>query len=63
MWGVIPVLIEDIQNTDDMMKKGIEAVKSYITDNETVAITGGVPIGLAGSTNLLRVYKKGTDTM
>ncbi|HEY4482447.1 MAG TPA: pyruvate kinase [Candidatus Brocadiaceae bacterium] len=65
VWGVIPVLIEDIQNTDDMMKKGIEAVKNagYITDNETVAITGGVPIGQAGSTNLLRVYKKGIDTM
>ena len=45
VWGVIPVLIENIQNTDDMMKKGIEAVKNagYITDDETVAITGGVP--------------------
>ncbi|MCR4320533.1 MAG: pyruvate kinase, partial [Candidatus Brocadiaceae bacterium] len=65
VWGVIPVLIEDIQNTDDMMKKGIEAAKKagYITDDETVAITGGVPVRQAGSTNLLRVYKKGTDTM
>ena len=65
VWGVIPILIEDIQNTDDMMKKGIEAAKKagYITDDETVAITGGVPVGQAGSTNLLRVYKKVKDTM
>jgi len=57
VWGVIPVLTEAMENTDDMMKKGIEAAKQagYIGENETIAITGGVPVGQPGSTNLLRV--------
>ena len=58
VWGVIPILTESMENTDDMMKKGIEAAKQagYIGENETIAITGGVPVGMPGSTNLLRVY-------
>ncbi|WP_052565160.1 MULTISPECIES: pyruvate kinase [Candidatus Brocadia] len=58
VWGVIPILTESMQNTDDMMKKGIEAAKQagYISEGETLAITGGVPVWKPGSTNLLRVY-------
>lgn len=58
VWGVIPILTEAMKNTDDMMKKGIEAAKhaGYIGEDETIAITGGVPVGQPGSTNLLRVY-------
>ncbi|HHT9130723.1 MAG TPA: pyruvate kinase, partial [Candidatus Brocadiaceae bacterium] len=58
VWGVIPILTESMQNTDDMMKKGIETAKEtgYISDKEMVVITGGVPVWKPGSTNLLRVY-------
>ncbi len=58
VWGVIPILTEPIHNTDDMMKKGIEAARQagYISEGETLAITGGVPVWKPGSTNLLRVY-------
>ena len=58
VWGVIPILTESMQNTDDMMKKGIDAAKQagYINEGETLAITGGVPVWKPGSTNLLRVF-------
>ncbi len=58
VWGVIPILTESIQNTDDMMKKSIEAAKEagYLSEGEMVVITGGVPVWKPGSTNLLRVY-------
>lgn len=58
VWGVIPMLTEPIQNTDDMMKKSIETAKEagYIAEKEMVVITGGVPVWKPGSTNLLRVY-------
>jgi pyruvate kinase len=58
VWGVIPMLTESSQNTDDMMKKGIEAAKQagYISEGETIVMTGGVPVWEPGSTNLLRVY-------
>ncbi len=58
VWGVIPIITEPLQNTDDMMKKSIEAAKEagYIREGERVVITGGVPVWEPGSTNLLRVY-------
>ena len=58
VWGVTPMLTEPIQDTDDMTKKSIEAAKQagYITEGETIVITGGVPVWKPGSTNLLRVY-------
>lgn len=58
VWGVIPMLTEPMQNTDDMMKKGIETAKEagYISEKEMVVITGGIPVWKPGSTNLLRVY-------
>ncbi len=58
VWGVIPILAESIENTDDMMEKSIETARkaNYISEGETLVITAGVPIGEPGSTNLLRVY-------
>ncbi|MDN3510278.1 MAG: pyruvate kinase [Candidatus Jettenia sp. CY-1] len=58
VWGVTPIVTEPIQNTDDMMKKSIEAAKQagYIKEGEMIAFTGGVPIWKPGSTNLLRVF-------
>ena len=58
VWGVIPILVDSIESTDDMMLKSIETARNagYISKGETLAITGGVPVGEPGSTNLLRVY-------
>ena len=58
MWGVIPILVDSIESTDDMMLKSIETARNagYISKGETLVITGGIPIGEPGSTNLLRVY-------
>lgn len=58
VWGVVPVLIDQLQNTDDMMIKSIEVAKKagFIKEGEQVVITGGVPVWEPGSTNLLRVY-------
>ncbi|MCF6157666.1 MAG: pyruvate kinase [wastewater metagenome] len=58
VWGVIPIITEPIQSTDDMMKNSIKAAKQagYIKEGEIVAFTGGVPMWKPGSTNLLRVF-------
>ncbi|KKO19406.1 MAG: pyruvate kinase [Candidatus Brocadia sp.] len=57
VWGVIPMITEPLKNTDDMMKKSIEAAREagYISEGEKVVITGGVPVWEPGSTNLMRV--------
>ncbi|MDW7649872.1 MAG: pyruvate kinase [Bacillota bacterium] len=60
-WGVCPVLCRPAENTDEMFSAAIEAsVKSgYVSNGDLVLITAGVPVGVSGSTNLLRVHTVG----
>jgi pyruvate kinase len=60
-WGVSPVLCRPTKNTDEMFSAAIEAsVNSGLANNgDLVLITAGVPVGVSGSTNLLRVHTIG----
>ena len=58
-WGVYPGLIAEMDNTDDLIEKAIEASleNGYIKEGDLVVITAGVPLGMSGTTNLLKVEK------
>lgn len=58
VWGVYPCLIPYYENTDDMLSKSIEVAKEagFIEDGDIVVLTGGVPIKVPGTTNLLKVH-------
>ncbi len=58
VWGVIPIITQPIQDTDDMMRSSIKAAKQsgYIKEGDMIAFTGGVPVWKPGSTNLLRIF-------
>lgn len=60
-WGVQPLLIAEENNTDDLFEHSVEAAKRnhYIKDGEIVVITAGVPLGVAGTTNLIKVHVVG----
>ena len=57
-WGVFPVLGRQTDNTDDMFQEAIETSlkANYIKEGDLVVITAGVPVGMAGTTNLLKVH-------
>ena len=57
-WGVYPVKCEQAGNTDEVIENSIEAAKSagYIGNGELVVITAGVPVGVSGTTNLIKVH-------
>ncbi|MCC6312264.1 MAG: pyruvate kinase, partial [Trueperaceae bacterium] len=58
-WSVVPYLSDDIHNTDEMVvvaKRGIEATKLIGRDDRFI-ITAGVPFGMRGTTNLIRVER------
>ena len=61
VWGVIPTLMEPSNGTDEMMGRAIEAGLSrrLIDEGDLVVITAGVPIGIPGTTNLIRVVTIG----
>jgi len=59
VWGVLPHLAPDPQDTDDMVRIALQAVKALglAQVGERVVIAAGVPFGVRGTTNLLRVER------
>ena len=57
-WGVLPFLVECAKTTDEMFDMGVDkALQSWlVTDGDLVVITAGVPIGISGTTNILKVH-------
>lgn len=57
-WGVEPFLVDLASTTDQMFDMGVEkALESGLVQNgELVIITAGIPIGISGTTNILKVH-------
>jgi len=57
-WGVLPYLVEEASSTDEMFDSGIEkALESgLVNKGDLVVITAGVPIGVRGTTNIMKVH-------
>lgn len=58
-WGVIPILIREERNTDELFHHAIEVCKKegHVKRGDLVVITAGVPLGIPGRTNLLKVQE------
>ena len=56
-WGVIPVICQTFDNTDDMFIHAEETVKrlQLAKSGENIVITAGVPLGKKTGTNLIKV--------
>ena len=57
-WGIYPVKANSAGNTDEVIEKSIEAGMNagYLKHGELVVITAGVPVGVSGTTNLIKVH-------
>ena len=60
-WGVIPVMVDEKDNTDELFEHVVDvAYKANLVENgDLVVITAGVPLGISGTTNLLKVHLVG----
>lgn len=58
-WGVQPLLIEKEETADDLFEEATKQAKKagLIKDGDIVVLTAGVPLGKAGTTNMLRVIE------
>lgn len=61
VWGVEPLLVKDITGTDEMIEATVEVslASGIIKGGDLVVITAGVPVGVHGTTNLLKVHTVG----
>lgn len=64
-WGVVPVLFEEKQTSDELFEHAVEkAVETGIVKSgDLVVLTAGLPIGIPGMTNILKVHIVGNILM
>lgn len=60
-WGVVPIMSEARSNTDELFDHAVECAQktNLIKDGDLVVITGGAPMGVAGTTNIMKVHLVG----
>lgn len=58
-WGIEPGLMDEKDNTDQLIEHAIQVSleKGYLKKGDLVVITAGVPLGISGTTNLLKVER------
>lgn len=57
-WGVYPVLAPESLNTDDVIDNSVASAmkNNFVKQGDLVVITAGIPAGLSGTTNLIKVH-------
>ena len=59
VWGVSPILVDEYESADEIptIANRVLKEKGFIEVDEKFVITGGVPVGVPGTTNYLSVLK------
>ena len=60
-WGVIPIVVEEKDNTDVLFEHVVDVAQKngLVQSGDLTVITTGVPLGISGTTNLLKVHLVG----
>ena len=58
-WGVLPVMCEIKNNSDELFDHAVDVSLrcGAIKHGDTVVISAGVPLGISGTTNMLKVHE------
>lgn len=60
-WGVTPLLIAEESNTDALFDHAVDAAQEagVVKNGDIVVITAGMPLGVSGTTNMMKVHVVG----
>ncbi len=58
-WGVTPLETNEVNSTDNLLEEAMKAVKKsgYVTTDDYIVLTAGVPTGQTKLTNMIKVEK------
>lgn len=58
-WGVMPVMCDTKDNTDELFDHAVEVSKNagVLKQGDIAVITAGIPLGISGTTNMLKVHE------
>lgn len=61
VWGVHPLRMQMASNTDEMIDSSVKAAceAGYLKNGDVAVISAGVPTGVSGTTNLIKVHVVG----
>ena len=60
-WGVEPIMMPRASSTDELVELSVQTAEKagMVTQGDLVVVTAGVPVGIAGTTNMIRVQQVG----
>ncbi len=60
-WGIIPAKSKLCTSIDELFDYAVDIAKAtgVVADGDVVVITGGAPVGVSGTTNILKVHLVG----
>ena len=60
-WAVTPIIVDEKNNTDELFEHVVQVAESrgLVKSGDLTVITAGVPLGVSGTTNLLKVHLVG----
>lgn len=60
-WGVIPILVDEKTNTDELFEHVVNVAEQHelVKNGDLAVITAGIPLGVSGTTNMLKVHLVG----
>lgn len=60
-WGVIPILVQEKTNTDELFEHVVDVAEKHnlVKNGDLAVITAGIPLGVSGTTNMLKVHLVG----
>ena len=64
-WGVIPLLMPYARNTDELINFSVQVAQEagLVQDGDLAVLTAGVPVGISGTTNMIKVHLVGDSLL
>ena len=64
-WGVTPLMMDYVTSTDDMIEGSVAVAKAagLLHDGEIAVVTAGVPAGISGTTNMIKIHLVGNSLL
>lgn len=59
LWGVTPLYMEEAESAEELFRNAVKLAeaKGFVKKGDIVVITAGVPLSVAGNTNMIRVVE------
>lgn len=57
-WGVYPIIVEKAHETDELIERAIVGAlkENYVQEGDLTVLTAGIPLGVSGTSNLVKVH-------